>query len=120
MLGADRAQCAEMLIKNGGANVHAEDHTGRTALSHAAKYGSVDCLNLLASMHADVFHKDNEGKTPLQIAEASSRFEAVTALKKAQGVKPSSAVQASHQLQRLSVNKYAGFVLSPQCHPKFA
>ena len=75
-----------MLIKTGGASVHTEDNIGRTAMSHAAKYGSIDCLNLLGNMHADVFHKDNEGKTPLQIAEASSRSEAVTALKKWQQV----------------------------------
>lgn len=83
-----------MLIKNGGANVHIQDSVGRTAMSHAAKYGSIDCLNLLGNMHADVFHKDNEGKTPLQIAEASSRSEAVTALKKWQQVQFPSAAQA--------------------------
>lgn len=112
MLDADRSQCAEMLIKNGGANVHAEDNTGRTAMSHAAKYGSIDCLNLLGNVHADVFHKDNEGKTPLQIAEASSRSEAVIALKRAQGVQSSSAAHASHQLQCLSVHMQTFY-----CHP---
>ena len=83
---ADRAQSAEILIKSGHATVDAEDDIGRTAMCHAAKYGSVDCVNLLGSMHADVFHKDHEGKTPLQIAEAASRTEAVTALKKCQQV----------------------------------
>lgn len=76
-----------MLIKEGKADLEAEDDTGRTAVSHAAKYGSVDCLNLLGNAHADVFHKDREGKTPLQIAESSSRTEAVIALKKWQQVR---------------------------------
>ena len=75
-----------MLIKHGKADLEAEDDVGRTAVSHAAKYGSVDCLNLLGNAHADVFHKDTEGKTPLQIAETSSRSEAVLALKKWQSV----------------------------------
>ncbi|DBA87580.1 hypothetical protein WJX77_006083 [Trebouxia sp. C0004] len=79
---SDRAQAAEVLIKHGKADLEAEDDIGRTAVSHAAKYGSVDCLNLLGNAHADVFHKDREGKTPLQIAEVSSRSEAVLALKK--------------------------------------
>ena len=79
-------QAAELLIKQGMADIEAEDDTGRTAMSHAAKHGSVDCLNLLGKEHADVFHKDHEGKTPLQIAEVSSRHEVVTALKKLQQV----------------------------------
>ena len=83
---ADRVQAAEILIKEGLADVEAEDESGRTAMSHAAKHGSVDCLNLLGKEHADVFHKDKEGKTPLQIAELSSRTEVVTALKKLQQV----------------------------------
>ena len=86
---ADRAQAAEVLIKLGKADLEAEDDIGRTAVSHAAKYGSVDCLNLLGNAHADVFHKDKEGKTPLQIAEISSRSEAVLALKKWQQVSAS-------------------------------
>ena len=74
------------MIKEGKADLEAVDHNGRTAVSHAAKYGSVDCLNLLGNSHADILHKDREGKTPLQIAEGSARTEAVTALKKWQQV----------------------------------
>ena len=87
MPDADRAQSAEILIKSGKAKVDAVDDIGRTAMSHAAKYGSVDCVNLLGNAHADVFHKDKEGKTPLQIAEAANRTEAVNSLKKCQQVK---------------------------------
>ena len=83
---ADRAQAAEVLIKEGTADLEAEDKSGRTAVSHAAKYGSVDCLNLLGNSHADVYHKDFEGKTPPQIAESASRLDAVAALKKWQQV----------------------------------
>lgn len=34
----------------------AVDRAGRTALSYAAMYGSTDCIYLLASRGADVFH----------------------------------------------------------------
>ena len=68
--------------------MEAEDDVGRTALSHAAKNGSVNCINLLANCHADVFHKDHEGKTPVQIAEAvrNPRPEVVSKLKRYQQV----------------------------------
>lgn len=85
---ADRHQAAEVLIKEGEADLDAEDSMGRTALSHAAKYGSVECMNLLANCHADVFHKDHDGKTPIQIAEGSgnARSDTITQLKRYQQV----------------------------------
>lgn len=86
---ADRHQAAEVLIKEGNADLNAEDTLGRTALSHAAKYGSTDCMNLLANCHADVLHRDDDGKTPVQIAEESSnpRSETINALKRYQQVR---------------------------------
>lgn len=88
MVCPDRHQAAEVLIKEGAADLDAEDSMGRTALSHAAKYGSVDCMNLLANCHADIFHKDHDGKTPVQIAEGNgnARTETVTLLKRYQQV----------------------------------
>lgn len=88
LLPVDRHQAAEVLIKEGQADLDAEDTMGRTALSHAAKYGSTDCMNLLANCHADVFHKDHDGKTPVQIAEGSlnPRTETVNLLRRYQQV----------------------------------
>ena len=88
LLPVDRHQAAEVLIKEGEADLDAEDTMGRTALSHAAKYGSTDCMNLLANCHADVFHKDHDGKTPVQIAEGSlnPRTETVNLLRRYQQV----------------------------------
>jgi hypothetical protein len=50
-----RSSAAEALL-DGGARVDAVDKAGRTALSYAAMYGSTDCIYLLASRGADVFH----------------------------------------------------------------
>ena len=68
-----------------GANVDAEDCRGRTALSHAARYGSLDCIAVLAAHNADVFHEDKDGRTPLEIAEDCARFEAAAQLKRSVG-----------------------------------
>ena len=60
------------------------DQKGRTALSYAGQYGSTDCIHTLAAVGADVFHADDDGKTPLMLAEESARTTAVDALKKLQ------------------------------------
>ncbi len=78
---ADRASAAEALLE-GGAIVDTEDEKGRTALSHAAKYGSIDCLHILAQHNADVFHEDHDGRTPLEIADECGRAEAVLQLRR--------------------------------------
>lgn len=78
---ADRASAAEALLAK-GADVNAVDYKGRTALSHAACYGSLDCISVLAQHNADAFHIDSDGRTPLDIAEDCSRFEAVNQLKR--------------------------------------
>ena len=52
----DRANAAEALLA-GRAGVDTMDEKGRTALSHAARYGSLDCISVLAQYHANVFHQ---------------------------------------------------------------
>eukprot|EP00891_Asterochloris_glomerata_P002654 jgi/Astpho2/2654/Aster-x0544 len=80
---SDRAKAAEALIAN-GATVDKVDDKGRTALCHAAKYGSIDCIHILGHHNANAFHEDNEGNNPLQIAEDASRFEATNHIRKLQ------------------------------------
>ena len=96
---ADRAKAAEALIAN-GATVDKVDDKGRTALCHAAKYGSIDCIHILGHHNANAFHEDNEGNNPLQIAEDASRFEATNHIRKLQQVGPDLPVHAGqHGMQ---------------------
>ena len=62
--------------------VDSEDEKGRTALCHAARYGSLDCINVLAQHQANAFHTDRDGRTPIDIAEDCSRTEAATQIKR--------------------------------------
>lgn len=58
------------------------DSKGRGALHHAARYGSLDCLAVLAQHHADAFRPDADGRTPLDVAEDCARSEAAALLRK--------------------------------------
>ena len=62
----------EALLK-GGADIEAVDDRGRTALCIAAKYGALDCINVLNEYGANHFHRDDHGLTALEIAEQSVR-----------------------------------------------
>ena len=83
---ADRAGAAEALLTGCGdgrrAYVDTEDDKGRTALSHAARYGSLDSIAVLAQHQADMFHADTDGRTPLDIAEECGRLEAAMQLRR--------------------------------------
>ncbi|KAI3333131.1 ankyrin repeat-containing domain protein [Ustulina deusta] len=46
----------------------ADAKSGLTPLHHAASRGSVDCVNELLALNADVSTKDKKGRTPLRIA----------------------------------------------------
>lgn len=59
-----------------------EDDKGRTALSHAARYGSLDSIAVLAQHQANMFHADTDGRTPLDIAEECGRLEAAMQLRR--------------------------------------
>lgn len=82
----DRAGAAEALLTGCGegrqAFVDTEDDKGRTALSHAARYGSLDSIAVLAAHQADMFHADTDGRTPLDIAEECGRLEAAMQLRR--------------------------------------
>lgn len=84
-LVADRANAAEALLK-GGADIEAVDDRKRTALCIAAKYGALDCINVLNEYGANHFHRDEQSLTALEIAEQSVRPEAAAQLKRMQQV----------------------------------
>lgn len=79
----DRAAAAEILLK-AGASVDKECQYGRTALSYAAHYGSLDCLQVLGNAGADPFHEDAEGSSILDLAEDSGRPGCAEAVRKMQ------------------------------------
>ncbi|KAK9787368.1 hypothetical protein WJX73_002975 [Symbiochloris irregularis] len=85
---SDRAGAAEALLTGFSdgrqAYVDTEDDKGRTALSHAARYGSLDSIAVLAAHQADMFHEDTDGRTPLDIAEECGRLEAAMQLRRLQ------------------------------------
>lgn len=55
---------------------------GRTALSYAASYGSLDCMHVLGAAGANPFHEDAEGNTVQTLAEKSGRTGCVEAVRK--------------------------------------
>lgn len=97
-MAADRANAGEALLK-GGADIEAVDDQGRTALCIAAKYGALDCINVLNEYGANHFHRDDQGLTALEIAEQSVRPEAAAQLKRMQQV-PSVVLLSSRKVPR--------------------
>ena len=78
---SDRSATASALLSQ-GASVNAIDDKGRTSLCHAARYGSTDCIHVLAEHGADVFAVDKDGLSPFLIAEQNERSVVALALKK--------------------------------------
>lgn len=62
-----RTEGIEFLI-NAGANLHATDVHGRTALHQATIEGVVEPVKVLLDAGADIQATDNDGKTPLHLA----------------------------------------------------
>lgn len=56
----------------------------RTALCIAARYGALDCINVLNEHSANSWHRDDEGLTALEAAERGSRQEAAALLRRMQ------------------------------------
>ena len=51
-----------------GANIEAEDNTGRTPLLMAAESGSSNCVHFLLEQGADPRHRDAEGRNFIHLA----------------------------------------------------
>ncbi len=63
------AESVKVLAKlvNAGADINAQDKSGKTALHLAAKKGSADAVNTLVRVGAKTNPQDKDGKTPLQL-----------------------------------------------------
>ena len=59
------------------------DNQGRTALSYAAGFGEVECVDYLLQRGAQCDHADNEGRTPLSWAAGADRLDCVRSLRAA-------------------------------------
>jgi ankyrin repeat protein len=68
--GEREALDAVALCLERGASVNAADDTGQTALHAAAGSASERVISLLAAKGADLFRKDHQGRTPLDVAQS--------------------------------------------------
>jgi hypothetical protein len=66
-LGEPDVATAVALCLQHGARVDAVDDTGQTALHYAAASAGEDVVRLLAARGADLFAKDKQGRTPLDV-----------------------------------------------------
>ena len=67
------------------ANVSQQSENGNTPLHIAAKLNDIDMINILLFYGADHEIKDNNGKTPLDIAKENNYTEAVSAIENGSG-----------------------------------
>ena len=73
----DCPQSLGLLVSEGGANIHAKDASGQTALFVAAAQGNPDCMLELLEKGARLQDKDNEGKTALTRAAETDHWRCV-------------------------------------------
>ena len=71
--------CAKLLIER-GADLHAIDDLGRTALGYAATGNQPDALRLLAGAGAPWDQPDDQGRLPVHLAAERGHVEALMAL----------------------------------------
>jgi ankyrin repeat protein len=69
------------LLLDRGANIHARDMVGKTALHHAAENGHDEIVKILIDRGADVNTKDAAGRTPLDLAEFGGHARVAATLK---------------------------------------
>ena len=72
------------VVLNHGADVHAKDNSGFTALHTAAEWGHADIVRLLLARGAEVNERNSIGNTPLHLA-ANAGFVSVVELLLARG-----------------------------------
>ncbi|XP_076454345.1 tyrosine-protein kinase HTK16-like isoform X2 [Babylonia areolata] len=74
----DRASTARLLIQVGHCDPHARcPQTGWVPLHEAALKGSVECTKALLELHATPFPRNENGETPLDVAEKYRRLDVV-------------------------------------------
>jgi ankyrin repeat protein len=76
------AECAEFLIAS-GANVHAKNFSGFTALHWSAYSGRLDTVPLLLAKGADIDARTDDGRTAFHIAASRGHLQYLVELAKA-------------------------------------
>ncbi|CBZ27339.1 ankyrin/TPR repeat protein [Leishmania mexicana MHOM/GT/2001/U1103] len=79
-----KMEAAEFLIEHGATVNIAIANDGSTPLHIAVEHADSECVRLLCSCGADASAKNEEGKTPLELAKAANKTNAVKELEKAQ------------------------------------
>ena len=76
------AKVLELLLRHkGDVNCRANDRC--TPLHLAASHGNEDCVRVLLLHNADISATDERGRSPIQVAESSSRHAVVKILRSA-------------------------------------
>ncbi|KAK7946918.1 uncharacterized protein PG986_011239 [Apiospora aurea] len=74
IIAAQDAAMACYLVRQ-GADVNLQDHDGCSALHHAAKLGDKNLMPTLVARTGDTKLKNNDGKTPIEVAELAGHGE---------------------------------------------
>lgn len=93
VLLANDADAMRALLHN-GFNICAVDSYERTALHWAAYYGALRCVRVLLAAGADLTAKDDNGDTPLILAQYTGNAASVCMLRLAQQDAPTPVMQA--------------------------
>lgn len=93
VLLANDADAMRALLHN-GLNICAVDSYERTALHWAAYYGALRCVRVLLAAGADLTAKDDNGDTPLALAQYTGNAASVCMLRLAQQDAPTPVMQA--------------------------
>lgn len=76
------AKVLELLLRHKG-DVNCRANNRCTSLHLAASHGNVDCVRVLLLHNADISATDEHGRSPIQVAESSSRHAVVKLLRSA-------------------------------------